>query len=91
MDLETEMTVSEFESAVWELEGIRIVIRAGKNEKVDMYWNERRIAGTKTLDRFWNLRIVGKLNGKDFAVFDGYGLQPRGQTLVQTVRASYSR
>ena len=83
------MTVWEFEEAVWNMETIRIVLRADRDEVVGDYLFERQSAGNTTMSAFLQGRITERLNGKDFFVVDGHGEWPHGNTLLRTVRDSY--
>ena len=83
------MKVWEFEEAVWNMEEIRIVIRAEPEEEVGAYPFERRSAGNTKMSVFLQGRITENLNGKGFFVVDGHGDWPHGNTLLRTVRGSY--
>ena len=90
--MKTTMTVAEFESRVWELEGIRVVIRAGGDEEVDIYDYHRRTKWSQILSYFCLSRIETRVKGKQFVVIDGYGKQPDGRnTLVGNVRSTYTK
>ena len=83
------MTVSEFEEAVWNLEGIRIVIRAATNVEVGDYEYVNAAQWNSSLTRLFRNRIEDKLGDNAFVVIDGYGTQPNGRTHLQNVRDSY--
>ena len=81
--------VWEFENAVWELEDIRLVVRANRFEEVEAYDFERAYPGNRTLGSFIDTRIRPLLGDRDFAVIGGRGLLPRGLTHVSRIRQSY--
>ena len=83
------MTVGEFEEAVWNLEGIRIVIRAATNVQIEDYNYANAAQWNSPLTRLFRNRIEPKLDGNAFVVIDGSGTQPNGRTHFQTVRDSY--
>ena len=83
------MKVREFEDAVWQLEWIRVVVRAEADEEVEDYPFERKQSDATTVNSFLHGRIISRLNGKGFFVVDGHGEWPHGKTLLRTVRSSY--
>lgn len=83
------MNVREFEDAVWQLDGIRIVVRAETDEEVRDYPFELRLSDTSTVNDFLHARIIRRLNGKSFFVVDGHGEWPHGRTHLRKIRDSY--
>lgn len=81
--------VWEFENAVWELEGIRLVVRADRFEEVAAYGFESAFPGERDLADLINTRIRPLLGDKDFAVIDGRGQLAQGGTHMSSIRQSY--
>ena len=85
------MTVGELEQAVWKLEGIRIVIRAGTDEHVGDYEYKNAAYGNMSLTNFFRIRIEPKLNGNGFVVIDGSGTQPMAGPILKTCEVPTER
>lgn len=83
------MTVTEFEEVVWEIETIRLVIRADLNEEVGDYPYQNAADKTLSLTRWLQGRVQDQLEGYSVQVVDGYGEQPHGRTALRNIRASY--
>ena len=84
------MTIREFEAAVWDIEGIRIVVRADPNEQVGHYDYERAATQASTLNEWLERRIYPKIGDYKVEVIGGNGKRPHGGTLVSTISASYN-
>lgn len=82
-------TVEEFEQKVWEIEGVRIFIRAPENTKVASYNYKNAAAGGWSTTKWLTTRVVPKLNGMGVNVVQGNGEEPNGRTLIRNVKASY--
>ena len=85
------MRVDEFEEKVWELEGIRVVVRGGVDKVVGRYNFNKSATETWSITEWLNNRIRPRLRKKKVVVIDGSGEQPHGRTLLRSVRGSYSR
>ena len=83
------MNVRDFEEGVWQMETIRIVIRAEWDEEVGDYPWERAASGSTTLNEFLHGRIIKHLQRREFVVIGGHGIWPNGNTDLRTIRASY--
>ena len=91
------MTIADFEEAVWKLERVRIVIRAGSQLRLHAYDFQARAPevynGTaKTIGEFIIRRLYGYRyvpNETEIVVIDGRGKRVPGNMLLSTVRASY--
>jgi hypothetical protein len=83
------MTVGEFEDAVWNLENVRIVVRASRHEDVDDYDYARQCAATKTVAWWLENRVKPLLGDVGVAVIDGAGERVRRNSKMATVRDSY--
>ena len=84
------MTLYEFESRVFSLEGIRIIIRSSRNEFED-YSYVRKCPDNTSIKDFLDTRISWLLKeGENVTVVNGYGEIPNIRTHIGTVRASYN-
>ena len=85
------MRVYEFEEKVWEIERVRIVIRANSNEKVDRVYDFVKAAPQgNTVTWFLNTRVKPRLaNNMEVFTIDGSGNVPNGKTLLSTLRQTY--
>ena len=84
------MRVNEFEEKVWEIEGVRIVIRANSNEKVEVYDFVNTAPQGNTLTWFLSGRVKPLLaDNMKVVTIDGSGKVPNGKTLLSTLRQTY--
>lgn len=86
------MKVYELEDAIWQAEGIQVIIRAPRNTDTDLtYSYERACPGSTTLGglRRGRLGAIGELY--EYEVIDGDNETPSGQTKLSRIRDSYSR
>jgi hypothetical protein len=83
------MKLADFEQRVWEVEGIRIVVRGHENDEVKDYnlknaamehWSTRTIL-TK--------RIEPRVGERKVMVIQGDGEMPHGSVLLRTLRKTY--
>ncbi len=84
-------TVGKFENRVWELERIRIVIRADCREEVGQYGFRYKATRKTTVAKFVEDRIMGSVGEFSVDVIDGSGCIPDGNAPVGTVRDSYRK
>lgn len=86
------MKVCEFEDKVWEIERVRIVIRAKSNEEVQLYDFKRAAPeGKNNLTWFINKRVQPRLaDNMEVVTIDGSGNVPRGKMLLSTLRQTYT-
>jgi hypothetical protein len=88
------MKLSDFEDKVWELEGIRLVVRAPSSTKVDDYSYKSAADKSWSVTEFLKKRVLPKLSSGDdttheVSVIEGNGEEPNGKTKLRTLRASY--
>ena len=83
------MNVSDFEKAVFELEDVRIVIRAPANTEVGDYNYQRAASGTASVSEWLATRIADLVGQFKAVVVDGTGVTPHGRTRMATLRGSY--
>lgn len=82
-------TVQEFEEKVWEVEGIRIFIRAPENTQIKDYGYQNAASGGWSTSKWLEARVIPCLDGHTVNVVQGNGEEPHGRTLVRNVKASY--
>ena len=83
------MTVAEFEKAVWNLEGIRIVVRASEGTIVGDYKHKNRGAKMDTVSEWRDRRVASCLGDLEFVIVDGNGEHAHGNMKLQTLRETY--
>lgn len=85
------MKASEFEDKVWEIDGIRLVLRVPPNQIVEDYnWQNAADQGW-SVKKYIETRITPKVGNADLLIVDGDGEEPHGRTLLRTVRESYKK
>ena len=82
-------TIAAFEEAVWEVEGIRVVVRDVAYGEVLAYNYERAANKEWRINELLDKRVAGFVDGREVAVVTGDGQRPHGRTLLRTVRESY--
>lgn len=83
------MTVQEFEQAVWQVEGIRVVVRAAPSAEVGSYPYRNAAIKSNSVTQWLESRIAPQLENYGVQVVDGYGVRPHGGTSLRKIRASY--
>lgn len=84
------LSAREFEDAVLELEGVRIVLRCPTNQSFPDYNYDRMAANNATIGEWLDARILHRLGGVEVAVVDGLGASPVRRMKLSTLRNSYS-
>jgi len=84
------MTVREFESKVWEQDGVRIVVRDRSNAKVKDYNQKYAAQENWRITQFLNARIKPLVEDREVVILDGKGNIPNGKTLLKKIRQSYN-
>jgi hypothetical protein len=85
------LTALEIEQAIFELEEIRIVIRADSNGQLGSYQYARKAAENASVSEWLEQRVKPIINGHGVVVVDGNGNIPHGRTRLSTLRASYEK
>jgi hypothetical protein len=85
------MTPTEIEQKVFELEHVRIVIRAKSSESLGDYSYLRKAADGSSITEWIHSRLKHIVGDSDVVVVDGSGAIPHGRTRMSTLRASYIR
>jgi len=83
------MQVYEFEQKVWDIDHLRLVIRAARSEVVDDFHWVNAADENQTLVGYRNTRVVPKIGNREFSFVNGQGREPGGGILVKNLRASY--
>jgi len=84
------MKVSEFEKRVWDLEHLRLVVRANRNEEVDEYDYKNAANENWRITEFVKNRVADRVDGREVTVIQGDGRVAHGNTLLYALRDSYS-
>ena len=84
------MNAWDFEEAVWNLEGIRIVVRVPYAEAVKDYDYEKAAKGNQSLSAFIGLRIRPYVGDQQVMAINGSGQVVHGGTHLETIRRSYA-
>ena len=87
--LEATTTIGAFEEAVWDVEGIRVVVRDGANSEVHAYDYQKAANKEWRVSELLDKRVARFLDGREVAMVAGNGQRPHGGTLLRTVRESY--
>ena len=85
------MKVWEFEKKVWELDGVRIVVRASGNAQVLDYPHANAVSKTMGVTGYLKNRIGPKIAPYDAVVVGGAGDLVHGRTKISRVRESYGK
>lgn len=85
------LTVAEFEEKIWEIDGIRIVIRMQESAQVDDYGYKNAATANWSTTKWLERRVTPCLRGHEVVVIDGSGGVPHGRTLIQNVKNTYKK
>jgi hypothetical protein len=83
------MKPTEIEQAVFDLEEVRIVIRAPLKEDLGDFDYDRKAAGNTSISDWLEQRIKPLINGHSVVVIDGTGALPHGRTRMEKLRETY--
>jgi hypothetical protein len=84
------MKLADFEQRVWEVEGIRIVVRGHENDEVKDYNLKNAAMENWSTREFLTKRIEPRVGERKVMVIQGDGEMPHGRVLLRTLRKSYS-
>lgn len=83
------MRVKDFERRIFEVENIRLIIRANRTDAVgDINWSEPSDGNWSKNDWFFR-RIAPLTQGFEVSVVDGMGNIVHGRTRLRTLRNTY--
>ena len=83
------MKVWEFEDAVWNTEGIRIVVRTSANIEAKKYDYINAATETWSLSELIKKRINPLVDGEKVVAIRGNGTRANGNTTLRRLRESY--
>ena len=84
------MKLAAFAQKVWDVEGIRIVVRADENDEVRDYNYRKSATETWTTSELLKNRIEPLVGSKKVVVIRGDGQKTRGGVKLRNLRATYS-
>jgi hypothetical protein len=87
----SQISVSEFEAKVLEIEEIVIRVRAPSSAKVLDYEYERKAAGKQTITDWLDSRVRPLIGANEVSVIGGAYISPHGRTKLETLRSSYEK
>ena len=88
-DAAEAVTIANFEKMVWDIEGIRIVVRDWSDDLVQKYDYSNKANRSWRISKFLTNRIVPYTLDREVVVVDGLGKLTHGNTLLQKLRDSY--
>ena len=83
------MNVMTFEEKVWEIDQIRVVIRAPWDKEVGDFDWKNKAADNSSITNWLDNRILPKIGGLSAIIIEGTGLKPHGRKTLDKVRNSY--
>ena len=83
------INTEQLEDSIFDLEGVRVVIRASKYQTFEEYPYVRRASGNMSIKDWLNTRIKKHVGDFEVTVIDGAGQSPHGRTNMETVRNNY--
>ena len=81
--------MKRFEEKIFEIEKVRLIIRAGEDHSVGKFDFSRKYKGSNTIDAWLNARVRSPLDGFDFVIVDGRGYSPGNNMTMDNLRNSY--
>lgn len=85
----SKISVAEFEAKVFELEEVRIVIRADPSALVNDYDFQRGASGRSSITKWLENRVKPAIDDHPVVVVNGEGSIPNGRTHMHNLRVSY--
>lgn len=86
------MRIKELEDSVYDLDEVRIVVRAPRSTEVGEYSYERKASDSTSVTEWLDQRVKPLVDDKTrIEVVDGYGALPHGRTSLGVVRGTYRR
>ena len=84
------MKLAAFEQQVWEVEGIRIVVRADENDELEEYGYKRAAPETWSTREFLENRIEPLVGDRRVVVIRGDGKKSYRSVKLRNLRETYS-
>lgn len=85
------MTVWEFEQKVWNVDSLRIIIRAPQQAEVGEFDWVNAASGSTSISKYCALRVSSRVGDLEYFVADGTGQFPNGNTHINKIRDTYNR
>jgi hypothetical protein len=85
------VTASELEEQIFDKEGVRVVIRAGKDTKFPPYNYKNKASASMSKTSWYMSRVKPLLGEFEGEVVDGHGEMPHGRTQMIKMRDSYQK
>ena len=83
------MTVIEFEEKVFEIEEVRIVIRARSNTQIKDYSYKKSYPQGNSISDWIKTRVTPNVSDYDVVVIDGTGANPHRGMLMKRLKKTY--
>ena len=83
------MKIWEFEKAVWDLDGVRIVIRGESDDKVGDYKFAKAASGNSPFQKFIDTRLRSRVGAREVFAINGSGHIVHTATHMTNIRATY--
>jgi hypothetical protein len=84
------MNVVEFEQKIFEIEGVRIVIRMTSGSSVGDYDYKKAYPQNNSIREWLDTRVFPKIGDSQVVVVDGTGALPNRKTHMTNLRNSYA-
>jgi hypothetical protein len=85
------MNVTEFEQKVWEVDRLRVIVRAPNNATVQDFTQRNAAGQGQRLTEYLEVRIYPRVAPYEVTIVRGDGSLPHRGTSVGNVRQSYIR
>lgn len=85
------MKIIEFEKKVWDVEGVRVVLRANPDTEVVDYDYKYAANEVWSIAEFLEKRISKYTNEIPVIVIQGDGQEPHGNVILRTIRGKYNK
>jgi hypothetical protein len=82
-------SVEQFEEKVWEVAGVRVIVRAPEGAQVQAYTSQKAANQGWTVTKFLADHVQPCVGDYEVTVIQGNGEEPRGNTLLRSVRSTY--
>lgn len=87
-----QVTATELERQIMELEEIRVIVRCRRNDMVKPYHYQRKSAINTSLTEWYHQRLKPLIDDYDADIIDGSGtVNPHGRTQIEKIRESYTK
>lgn len=85
------MKARDFEDKVWNVDGVRIVLRTGADTEVKAYEYKNAADERWRVTELGEKRINKHLDGITYSMIQGDGEEPHGRVILRTIRNGYRR